>query len=203
MTLLLRPLSPADEPVARQVHAELAGDDFELLLDLRDGEPWADYLARLESLRWGQDVPVDRVPAAFLVAEVNGELVGRVSVRYELNAYLARIGGHIGYGIRPGARRRGYATEVLRQALELLRVCGVDRALVTCDDANVGSATVIERCGGVLTDRPEVDGVLRRHYWVELAPGPTSSPTGTATSRTLPSGASGQAQRGSCAQLGA
>ena len=169
MTLLLRPLSPADEPVARRAHTELAKDDFELLLDLRAGEPWANYLERLESVRWGENVPVDRVPAAFLVAEVNGNLVGRVSVRYELNAHLARIGGHIGYGIRPGSRRRGYATEVLRQSLELLRQRGLDRVLVTCDDANAGSATVIERCGGVLTDRPEIDGVLRRHYWFTLS----------------------------------
>lgn len=169
MTLLLRPLSPADESVARQAHTELAEDDFELLLDLRDGESWADYLARLESMRCWENVPADRVPAAFLVVEVDGQLVGRVSVRYELNAYLARIGGHIGYGIRPASRRRGYATEVLRQSLELLRERGLDRVLVTCDDANVGSAAVIERCGGVLTHRPEVDGVLRRHYWFTLS----------------------------------
>ncbi len=169
MTLLLRPLSLTDEPAARQAHTELAEDDFELLLDLRDGEPWADYLARLESLRWGENVPADRVPAAFLAVEADGELVGRVSVRYELNDYLARVGGHIGYGIRPRARRRGYATEVLRQSLELLRERGVDRVLVTCDDANVASAAVIERCDGVLTDRPEVDGVLRRHYWFSLS----------------------------------
>lgn len=169
MTLLLRPLSPTDEPVARQAHTELAGDGFELLLDLRDSETWADYLARLDSLRCRENVPADRVPAAFLVVEVDGQLVGRVSVRYELNAYLARIGGHIGYGIRPASRRRGYATEVLRQSLELLRERGLDRVLVTCDDANVGSAAVIERCGGVLTDRPEVDGVLRRHYWFALS----------------------------------
>lgn len=169
MTLLLRPLSVADEPVARQAHAELAGDGFELLLDLRDSEPWADYLARLDSLRRRENVPADRVPAAFLVAEVDGELVGRASVRYELNDHLARIGGHVGYAIRPASRRRGYATDVLRQSLELLREIGAGRVLVTCDDDNLGSATVIERCGGVLTDRPLVDGVLRRHYWIDLA----------------------------------
>lgn len=128
-----------------------------------------DHLARLESLRRGEDVPDGRVPAASLVAEVEGELIGRVSVPYALNAYLARIGGHIGYGIRPGRRRRGYSTEVLRQSLELLRVQGLDRVLVTCDDADLGSATVIERCGGVLSERPEVDGVLRRHYWFSLS----------------------------------
>jgi predicted acetyltransferase len=57
------------------------------------------------------------VPATFLVAEVDRALVGRVSIRHELNAFLADVGGHIGYGVRPRYRGRGFATEILRQAL--------------------------------------------------------------------------------------
>ena len=62
----------------------------------------------------------------------------------------AHEGGHIGYAVRPAHRRRGYATEILRQSLIVARAVGVDGVLVTCDDDNVGSAAVIERCGGVL-----------------------------------------------------
>lgn len=167
--LVLRPLTVVDEPAARQTHAELAAEGFEFLLDLRDDEPWAAYVDRLERLRGGLDVPADRVPATFLIAEVDGELVGRASVRHTLNPYLARVGGHIGYGIRQCARRRGHATEILHRSLDLLRRLGVERALITCDDDNIGSATVIERCGGVLQDVVDDDGVLKRRYWVELA----------------------------------
>ena len=63
----------------------------------------------------------------------------------------------------------GYATEILRQSLVIARSVGVDRVLVTCDDDNVGSAAVIERCGGVfesLTDNRESDTPKRR-YWID------------------------------------
>jgi len=167
--LVLRPLTAADEHAARAAHAELAADGFEFLLELRADQPWAAYIHRLDRLSSGLDVPVDRVPATFLIAEVGGEIVGRSSVRHTLNPYLARIGGHVGYGIRPRARRRGYATEVLHQSLDLLRGLGVERALITCDDENGGSATVIERCGGTLQDVLDDDGgpqapVLDQHH---------------------------------------
>jgi predicted acetyltransferase len=84
------------------------------------------------------------VPATFLVAVVDSGLVGRISIRHELNAFLMDFGGHIGCGVRPVHRRRGYATEMLRQALVIARAEGVDRILVTCDDDNTAS-TVISR----------------------------------------------------------
>ncbi len=114
---MLRPLTVADEHQALQAHEELARDGFDFLLDLRDGDSWDEYLQRLECYRRGLDLPDGYVPATFLVADVGGEVVGRVSIRHELNAWLAEVGGHIGYGVRPAFRRRGYATEILRQSL--------------------------------------------------------------------------------------
>jgi predicted acetyltransferase len=103
--------------------------------------------------------------------EVAGKLVGRVSIRHELNAYLAELGGHIGYAVRPEFRRRGYATGILRQSLLVAQELGIDQALVTCDDENAGSARVIERCGGVLADVvPGPDGSApKRRYWARRA----------------------------------
>jgi predicted acetyltransferase len=108
------------------------------------GEAWPVYVERLENLRLGVDVPEGRVPATLLVAEVEGQVVGRVSIRDELNVYLAEVGGHIGYGVRPGFRRRGCATGMLRQSLAVGASIGLQRVLVTCDVDNVGSAKVIE-----------------------------------------------------------
>jgi predicted acetyltransferase len=71
------------------------------------------------------------VPATFLVAEAEGQIVGRVSIRHELNACLAEVGGHIGYGVRPGFRRRGYATAIMRQSLAVASSIGLERVLVT------------------------------------------------------------------------
>ena len=164
--LVLRPLTTADEREAWAAHDELAAEGFDFLLDGRRDD-WPGYLARLARERDGVDLPPGRVPATFLVAEVDGELVGRVSVRHELNDFLAAVGGHIGYAVRPAYRRRGYATEMLRQSLALARSVGVESALVTCDDDNEASARTIERCGGVLQDVVPVEGGgSKRRYWV-------------------------------------
>ncbi len=78
-------------------------------------------------------------------------------------------GGHIGYCVRPGFRRRGYATEILRQAVIVARSIGIDRVLVTCDDDNAASIAVIESNGGKLDGvRPATDqGPPHRRYWID------------------------------------
>jgi predicted acetyltransferase len=111
------------------------------------------------------------VPGTFLVGVVGDTIVGRLSLRHWLNDKLAAVGGHIGYGVRPSQRRRGYATEMLRRSLPLCAALGIERALVTCDVDNVGSRKVIERCGGELeniTDNPEY-AVQKRRYWIRTS----------------------------------
>ena len=89
------------------------------------------------------------------------------------------MGGHIGYDVRPSVRRRGYATLMLRLSLPVAHQLGIDPALITCDDTNVGSRRVIEANGGRLASAS--DGILR--FWV-----PTSSHphTSSAPGRTRP-----------------
>jgi len=79
---------------------------------------------------------------------------------------LRKVGGHIGYDIRPSARRHGHATAMLRAALAVAHRLNINPALLTCDTDNLGSRKVIERNGGVLED--QLGDKLR--FWV-----PTSS----------------------------
>jgi predicted acetyltransferase len=169
--LRLRPFRADDEEVVVAGHrAMAAADGFTFALGYEPGMRWADYLSLLEDQRKGVNLPADQVPSTFLAAEAAGTLVGRTSIRHALNDYLAREGGHIGYGVLAQYRRRGYATEILRQSLVIARAIGLDRVLVTCDDSNIGSATVIEKCGGQLdsvvsavTPPPR----MVRRYWFE------------------------------------
>ena len=147
----------------------MAAEQFTFGLCYEPEMSWSRYLHRLDGWRTGVDLPARFVPSTLLVADVDGEIVGRTSIRHELNEYLAREGGHIGYGVLAEHRRRGYATEILRQSLVIARAVGVERVLVTCDDDNVGSATVIERCGGAfesVVDSSE-GGSPKRRYWID------------------------------------
>ncbi len=168
-SLWLRPPSVGDEADARAAHRELEPDGFAFLH--YPELPWAEQLDRLRADAAG-DLPAGSrwVPATFLVAEVEGVVVGRASIRHELNAWLLEIGGHIGYAVRPAYRRRGYATQILSQCLDRCPALGLDEVLVTCDDDNLGSRRAIERCGGVLEDVREVapGAPLKRRYWFDL-----------------------------------
>ena len=144
--LRLRPLHLDDESEFRAAHRELAAEDFEFGFGLDTVDVWSAYVERLD--RWRHDPPEGMVPATFLVADVGGDLVGRVSVRHELDEFLSFEGGHIGYAVRPAFRRRGHATAILEQSLIIARAAGVDSILVTCDVDNRGSIAVIEACGG-------------------------------------------------------
>ena len=129
------------------------------------------FVERLRQHARGEGLPAGHVPCTFLFAfSEGGELVGRVSIRHTLNEHLSREGGHVGYGVLPQHRRRGYAREILRLALFRCRDLGLARVLVTCDDENEGSWRVIEANGGALEGRaPRASGGgLYRRYWVEL-----------------------------------
>jgi predicted acetyltransferase len=167
--LVLRPLGLADEEAVTAAVAELDAEGEHWSYRHRGDLPWPEYVALVHGWEHGIDLPDDFVAHLELVAEVDGEIVGRSSIRWELNDFLRTLGGHIGYAVRPAHRRQGHATEILRQSLEIIRARGVRRVLVTCDDDNLASARVIEANGGVLESVvPHIDPgePLRRRYWI-------------------------------------
>ena len=172
VTLILRPLAPGDEQAARAAQEALTADGFPFLLERHAGTSWTQYLDAVARVRAGVGLAAGRVPATFLVAEVDRRIVGRASIRHELSDWLLARGGHIGYCVLPDARRRGYAGEILRQSLVIARSYGVRDALLTVDDDNVASIRVVEAAGGRLDpDWPadELDGRPVRRYRIAAA----------------------------------
>lgn len=168
--LLLRRLRPDDQEAFEAAINEFASvlPTWEFAIGYAAAPDFATYLAKLEREQRG-DVPSGWVPHSFLVAVVGNTIVGRLSLRHTLNDFLESYGGHIGFGVVPSHQCRGYGTQMLQNALPLARDQGLDRVLLTCDDDNVASMTVIERCGGVLQDRHvHEDGELIRRYWISL-----------------------------------
>ena len=107
-------------------------------------------LAKLHDCSRGVGVPPGFVAHSTFWLVHDGVVVGVANIRHALTPDLRREGGHIGYGVRPAARRRGFATEILRQSLRRAGTLGIDEALVTCGKANVASAKTILRNGGRL-----------------------------------------------------
>ena len=113
----------------------------------------------------------DKVPDSvfFLLDTKRDRLLGAVNIRHYLNDALLQGGGHIGDGIRPSERRKGYATELVRLALIECKKLGIRRVLMTCDKDNVGSARSIVKNGGVLENEfINSDGKIEQRYWIDL-----------------------------------
>lgn len=128
-------------------------------------EEWLDYQ------RLGRK---DRAPSKtwLTVRQSDGRVVGIIDCRSVLTDFLLQYGGHIGYCIRPSERRKGYAKEQLRLALEKYRAAGEERVLLTCDP-DTASERVILANGGVLENEVEdkvglsKTGTIRR-YWITI-----------------------------------
>ncbi len=139
---------------------------FPLLFPFEDFEA---LLARLRDNSNGMGLPEGFVPhSTFWLVRNGRDIVGVSNLRHRLNKTLAREGGHIGFGIRPSARRNGYGREILKQTLRRAGEIGIDRALVTCGKQNVGSAKVIVGNGGMFESEefsPERGEVVQR-YWI-------------------------------------
>ncbi|MDN3242731.1 GNAT family N-acetyltransferase [Glycomyces tritici] len=110
--------------------------------------------------------PAHFVPSTTYWWTEDDTYLGRINLRAHLNEQLREIGGHIGYDVRPTARRQGHATAMLAAVLPHAAALGIDKALITCDAENTASRKVIEANGGVLED--ERGGKLR--FRVPTAP---------------------------------
>ncbi|MDD9901705.1 MAG: GNAT family N-acetyltransferase [Alphaproteobacteria bacterium] len=113
---------------------------------------------------------VQRIPQTTRWLVNDGNFIGVVNVRHSLSEHLRREGGHIGYAVRASERCKGYGRLLINEGLRVARELGHDRALITCNDDNIGSIRLIEGAGGVLEDKimPADADVLRRRYWVQL-----------------------------------
>ena len=106
----------------------------------------------------------------FAVRKSDEKVVGCIELRHTLNESLTVIGGHIGFGVIPEERRKGYATEMLKLVLAVAKKAGIDKVLLTCDIDNVASCKTIEKCGGKREqEEPFVmNGEPYYKYWIVL-----------------------------------
>ena len=150
-----------------------SGDSMDGTGDLRkfdDPREWIDYV---EKHKDPQTVPEGRVPSTqcIFVREEDSKIVGMIDIRHHLNEFLEMFGGHIGYSVAPSERRKGYATQMLKEALSVCKDLGIRKVLITCIKDNEGSRRTILNNGGMYEStvyEPDENVFLER-YWIELS----------------------------------
>lgn len=84
-----------------------------------------------------------------------GDFCGHIAFRWQpgTSALPPYVLGHIGYGVVPAKRGRGYATRALALLLPEARKEGLDEVRLTTDTDNLPSQKVITNNGGTLVER--------------------------------------------------
>lgn len=124
------------------------------------------YLENIEGDHPGENRVPDRT--FFCLDEERNIFVGAVNIRLFINDDTYLTGGHIGDGVRPSERRKGYATKMIGLALEECRKLGLYKVLMTCTKGNIGSEKSIKNNGGVLESEVIEDGAVELRYWITV-----------------------------------
>ena len=106
-----------------------------------------------------------KVPSTTYWLYVDEKPVGFGSIRHFLTDALREAGGHIGYGIAPEYRRKGYGKRMLGLLLEEASCLGIDRVLITIQLDNAASKAVALANGGVITGQTDE----RIFVWIDTA----------------------------------
>ena len=111
-----------------------------------------DYDGWLKKLNedYNREPNEERVPARtfFLVRKNDNRIVGMINIRLTLNERLKKFGGHIGFGIRPTERGKGYNKINLYLGLKVCDQCGIKTVFMDADIDNPASWKTMEALGG-------------------------------------------------------
>lgn len=158
---LVRPTCDDKQNIMEYVQEHYDNGEAEIhasnMLTTLDYDKWIEKLehdSTIGDIEWGYS-------DTYLV--ISGDnIVGMVNIRYNPAVEISEMYGHIGYGVRPSERRKGYATKILEKALILTKDKGLSEVILGCYEDNIGSKKTIEANNGkiykktMLADKPAV-----------------------------------------------
>jgi predicted acetyltransferase len=177
MSLILRKITIEDKKEIEEMALEFlnANDEypFEGVSDLKKvlDKSFEDFYNNLETNKHIDEIyPAYANQTTYVLADESGHIYGLANLRHELKGKLIEIGGHVGYGIRPSERKKGYATIQLGMLLEKINELGIEQALITCRENNIGSKKTMEKfIGKSDTLVPSMhEGIMEYRYWIDV-----------------------------------
>lgn len=134
-------------------------------------EEWLDRLDKMSDPEYAASIGKCPGKTFFFVSEEDKRIIGMINIRYNLTEAMLKFGGHIGYGIRPTERRKGYNKINLYLGLIKAREeFGLDKVMLDCSVTNLGSDGTIRALGGILEkcEMDPNDNTLTNAYWIDV-----------------------------------
>lgn len=146
------------------------GDSIHGSSSLRKFKRTQDWIDYVEALKESQTLTMVPSTQYIYVRESDNKIIGVIQVRHYFNEYLEKYGGHIGYSVCPSERRKGYATQMLKEVLHKCKALGIDKVLIACTTDNEGSRKTIINNGGVYenTVYEPKDKIYLERYWITI-----------------------------------
>ncbi len=156
-----------EEMMEEWLQTEDIGDNYTpYAIFKNDYKNFDNYLDNLEIKTKTDNLVTDSV--YFLFNITTNKMIGAVNIRHELNDFLLQYGGHIGDGIRPSERGKGYGNQIVALALNECKKLGLKKVLMTCDKDNIPSKKCIIKNGGILENEVSKDGEIIERYWIDI-----------------------------------
>lgn len=134
---------------------------------------YEEWLIKLSLIKDVETCPLDKSPGMtyFLIRKNDNRIIGMINIRYKLNEKMLQSGGHIGFGIRPSERQKGYNKINLYLGLKKCLELNLKKVLLTASDDNPASFKTILALGGKLESKiknSEKEDVMIGRYWIDV-----------------------------------
>jgi predicted acetyltransferase len=144
------------------------GEKLEPFVLSYDCSNFPKFIQQINGFKNGIGIPNGWVPhSTFWLVNEHNQILGVTNIRHSLNDSLKLLGGHIGSGITPSQRRKGYGDEILKLSLQKAKELAIDIVLITCNKDNIASSRTIIKNGGKLWKEHVVNNTLVQNYWIE------------------------------------